>query len=44
MKQKLNGILAEDETLLWSGAPEQFDMMSPAYKGEISKIAGKYIK
>ena len=35
MEQKLNGILAEDETLLWSGAPEQFDMMSPAYKGKM---------
>ena len=35
MEHKLNSILADGETLLWSGAPEQFNMMSPTYKGKM---------
>ena len=35
MEQKLNSLLNEGEVLLWSGAPEQFNMMSPVYKGKM---------
>ena len=37
MEQKLNSLLDENEKLLWSGTPEQFDVMSPLYKPALMK-------
>ena len=37
MESKLNDILREDETLLWSAAPEQVEMMSGVYKPAVMK-------
>lgn len=42
MEERLRTLLAEDETLLWSGCPEPFDTMDKTNKGSI--MTGLIIK